>query len=234
MNRPRTLALWAWKLAPPARALIPPLWRPWGSRALQHAAAERRARGEPIRLHLGAAGHRLPGWLDTDLSPEAPYHLDTQRPFPLPDGSVAAIFAENLIEHMPLHALPGLLDECHRVLAPGAVLRLATPDLEAYARAYVERTPSGWALLERNRRYGYEFGPGIAAIVNKIVYADGHRYCFDFETLSTFLEKAGFTHVRRARVAESEHADLRGLEQHDVDTVLDDFVLAVDARRADR
>lgn len=53
--------------------------------------------------------------------------LDATRPLPFRDGALAAILMGELIEHVydPL----ALLAECHRVLAPGGVLVLTTPNL---------------------------------------------------------------------------------------------------------
>ena len=56
-----------------------------------------------------------------------------------PDGSVDAIYLGQMIEHLnPLHEAPGFIVECRRMLRPGGVLRIATPDLELLIKAYVD------------------------------------------------------------------------------------------------
>jgi len=55
-----------------------------------------------------------------------------------PDGSMDAVYASHMLEHLDRHAVPALLAECRRVLRPGGVLRLAVPDFEAMARLYVQ------------------------------------------------------------------------------------------------
>jgi O-antigen chain-terminating methyltransferase len=48
----------------------------------------------------------------------------------MPDASAGAITAMHLVEHLPFDLLIQLLDECRRVLRPGGVLALETPNPE--------------------------------------------------------------------------------------------------------
>lgn len=48
----------------------------------------------------------------------------------LPDGSAGAITGMHLVEHLPFEVLIQLLDECLRVLRPGGVIALETPNPE--------------------------------------------------------------------------------------------------------
>lgn len=48
----------------------------------------------------------------------------------LPDGSVGAITAMHVAEHLPFHVLIQLLDEAHRALCVGGVIALETPNPE--------------------------------------------------------------------------------------------------------
>jgi O-antigen chain-terminating methyltransferase len=48
----------------------------------------------------------------------------------LPAGSLAAVTAFHLIEHLPFEVLVRLLDEAHRVLVPGGLIILETPNPE--------------------------------------------------------------------------------------------------------
>lgn len=48
----------------------------------------------------------------------------------MPAGSAAAITSMHLVEHLPFETLIALIDECHRVLRPGGILILETPNPE--------------------------------------------------------------------------------------------------------
>jgi len=53
---------------------------------------------------------------------------DLRTPIPLPDGSVTRILTEEFIEHIPIPDIASLLVECHRLLKPGGLMRVACPD----------------------------------------------------------------------------------------------------------
>jgi len=91
-----------------------------------------------IALNLGGRlnCHPAPGYeglVAVDLFQGATgWHVthDLRDPLPLPDGSVAQIHTEDFLEHIRPAEIVALLTECHRVLAPGARLRIAVPDYE--------------------------------------------------------------------------------------------------------
>src|SRR5262245_5010551 len=103
--------------------------------------AKRRARARRIqeylressakKLQLGAGPTTLPGWLCTDLAPTSVsmVHLDVTKPFPFENVVFDYIFSEHLIEHISWNDGAAMLRECHRVLKPGGIIRIATPDL---------------------------------------------------------------------------------------------------------
>lgn len=57
---------------------------------------------------------------------------DIRKALRFDDESVSRILAEHVIEHVPFMAGFGFLRECHRVLEPGGVLRLAFPDASRF------------------------------------------------------------------------------------------------------
>jgi radical SAM superfamily enzyme YgiQ (UPF0313 family)/ubiquinone/menaquinone biosynthesis C-methylase UbiE len=53
---------------------------------------------------------------------------DLTEPLPIPDNSVHAFQAEDVLEHIEYRKLPAVLDEIFRVLKPGGYFRLSVPD----------------------------------------------------------------------------------------------------------
>ncbi len=68
---------------------------------------------------------------------------DLKKGIPAPDGSVDAVYHSHLLEHVDRDAVPAFLAEIWRVLRPGGVHRVVVPDLERYARDYLDSLESG-------------------------------------------------------------------------------------------
>lgn len=91
----------------------------------------------PIYLNIG-------GYLDCDPSPLYKNYIsvdmsdhagkgssvphDLTRPLPLEDNSVDRILTEHFLEHTTPADMEKILDEFHRVLKPGGIVRAAVPD----------------------------------------------------------------------------------------------------------
>jgi predicted SAM-dependent methyltransferase len=196
------------------------------TRALPHLAARghlarRRIIGryvaetEEPRLQIGAGPLGLPGWLNSDLI-SGDVYLDLERPLPLPDASFAFVFGEHVVEHVSEAAGRRLLAELRRVLRPGGVLRLTTPDLRKIVAIYEDENPvvsredyARFLGAETGKRY--ERG---CQVFNDYLRLWGHRYVYDEEDLTAKLVEARFTEIERCEPGESRHAALRGLERH--------------------
>ncbi len=173
----------------------------------------------PHKLHLGAGGAGLPGWLNTDLHPERwpTVRLNATRPFPLPTGVFDCIFSEHMIEHLPLDGARRMLSECFRVLKPDGRIRLATPDLDRVLRLYAspDTQPQAEYL-----RWAVPYGrhpadlPPAVVVINSLFHDHGHQFLLDEPTLDHLLRRAGFTGVQRCAPGESDDPQLRGLEIH--------------------
>ncbi len=83
------------------------------------AAPEAIALAEEARSRLGIGNVR---WLAADVADLAP----------VPDRSVDAVAAIDLVEHVDDPTLEGMLRECRRVLVPGGRLGIYTPDRAHY------------------------------------------------------------------------------------------------------
>lgn len=106
-----------------------------------------------IKLHIGCGPRIFKGWINIDLSYEPcdnylQYYTDkyypeeirgdrtdlyaidvTERGLPLPDNSVDVIFHEDFLEHLSQRDQIVFLAETYRVLKPGGVHRVNTPNL---------------------------------------------------------------------------------------------------------
>ncbi|HEY3747888.1 MAG TPA: methyltransferase domain-containing protein [Pseudonocardiaceae bacterium] len=142
--------------------------------------------------------------------------LDISEPLPFEDGAVDWVYAEHLVEHVPLPVAVGWLSEVRRVLAPGGLLRLTTPDLRRYADGYVKQ--DGFFNKHRRRLKVMRVGPPMpdrtAFMFNQIFYHYGHKWIYDEAELRYVLSQAGFDPAAMTVVAfgEGERQDLAELD----------------------
>lgn len=186
-----------------------------GHRVRRRAVERYFAATDAPALHIGAGPKRLDGWLNTDLI-AGDVHLDLERRLPLPDVSLAYAFGEHVIGSLSESAGIALLAELHRVLRPGGVLRLTTPDLEKLIAIYRdENTVVG--REEYTRFLDEQTGKPHATpcqVFNDCVRLWGIRYTYDEADLTAKLRDAGFTEIERVETGESRRPALRGLERH--------------------
>jgi len=172
---------------------------PWQIRA------RRSLRGKKdLRLHFGCGERILDGWVNVDgiPNPRADLLWDLRGPLPLFSQSVQYIFSEHLIEHLRWGEACRFLRECWRVLQPGGAIRLVSPDLEKFVRAYVAQDQGFF------RRASPE-SPEPGGALNLVFRRDGHHhYLFDYAELERALRHAGFVHVHRSAYGESSRPEL--------------------------
>ena len=96
------------------------------------------------QLNLGCGQRFLPHWTNLDFVGQEPSvrSHDLRKPLPFQDGRFAIVYHSHVLEHLTQHDARRLLRECHRVLAPGGVLRVVVPDLEQKARLYLSKLES--------------------------------------------------------------------------------------------
>lgn len=152
---------------------------------LRRALAERALVRAPRLLDLGCGdGTNLP-WLapfaerllgvDYNLlrllrarrsAPEAALFLGDLLDLPVPDGFADVVFFNHVIEHVPDDA--AALREAHRILAPGGLLVLGTPNEGAY----------WWQLA-------YRRAPAVRATTD-------HVHFYTADTIGRRMREAGF------------------------------------------
>lgn len=84
--------------------------------------------------------------------------VDLLEGIPLEDNVCDAVYHSHVLEHLGCEQGRKLMVECHRVLKPGGIARVAVPDLEQIARIYLRLLESAlagkkvegydWILLE--------------------------------------------------------------------------------------
>jgi predicted SAM-dependent methyltransferase len=141
--------------------------------------------------------------------------LDISEKLPFGGGCVDWVYAEHLIEHVPLLVAIRWLTEVRRILTPGGLLRITTPDLSKYALGYV--TGDSFFAKQRRRLHIMRFGPPMperpAFMFNQIFYLYGHRWLYDLDELRYVLARAGFASpVQACAYRAGTRADVAALD----------------------
>ncbi len=181
-----------------------------------------------IKLNLGASPiWAKAGWhtLDHKLKESTETAIaGNATGIDLPDESCEIVFCSHVFEHIPHTQLPIVLSEINRVLCPGGVLRLLTPDLAVIAKAYVEKDEQYFKkLLEEDESIRTDLGfggmlmnfivsPGqdtalLNRELNNFIAGYAHLYSYDYEMLSTMLLRLGYL-PHKVKFGQSKIAEL--------------------------
>ena len=155
------------------------------------------------RLHVGCGRHPIAGWVNIDNQdlPGVDVVADVTGGLAFRDSE--AVFAEHFLEHLRVDQALDFLTEAHRVLAPGAAIRLTTPNLDwVWATHYHPEAPA-----ETKRE--------MAIQLNRAFHGWEHQFLWNREMLGEALEAAGFVELAWRQRGESRWELFRGIERHE-------------------
>ena len=138
---------------------------------------------------------------------------DLRKGLPFDNDTVDFIYAGQMIEHLnPLYEVPQFLAECRRVLRPGGLIRISTPDLDILLTSYLNGDMLEFAIEQpqpyrdaksKALRLAYlMFGSLGPSSTNE--HYEGHHMTYNQESMKEVLEAAGFVNVTFFRPGESQ------------------------------
>lgn len=154
-----------------------------------------------MKLHLGCGKKHIPGFVHIDVRSykHINYVGEVDKLRFIKNGSCTLVYSCHVLEHFTKEYIPTVLKEWHRVLSPGGICRISVPDFAALCRLYLV-----------NQNLDEIIGP----IFGRQDYLYNiHRTIFDYETLGTYLIKAGFETVRPWNWRKTEHAGVDDYSQ---------------------
>jgi len=160
-------------------------------------------------VNLGCGPRILDGWINLDVNRadgiDVVWNLEFGMPFP--DQSCSALFGEHMIEHISKENAARLLHECLRVLEPGGILRISTPDVGLYLKSYAgDRKFLSHPAFDR---------PAETAMdrINTMMRENGgHLWVYDAESLIALVRSVGFAWVREQEFNRSNHPRMKGID----------------------
>jgi predicted SAM-dependent methyltransferase len=167
---------------------------------------------EKVKINLGSGHWKFEGWVNVDLDleslPDVGANLSGGLPFA--SGVARLMHTEDFIDQLDIEKAAEFLRECHRILAPGGVLRVLTPDMRKLAHLYLndpDKLKSMWKEF-----VGIDLFVGTAGeVFNSGMRFAGHTFLYDEETFKALSKRCGFD-ARRVEFQQSEKPELRGLD----------------------
>lgn len=158
-----------------------------------------------LMLNIGCGDIYFDGWVNIDLeSTKADLKHDLRTPLPYKNNSVDFIYNEHFIEHLTIQECMVVLSEFYRVLKPGGVLRISTPDLNYLIFKYL----FFWKRQDWIKEYGYGWIKTRAEMLNICFREWGHKYLYNKKELERRLREAGFKKIYRQRLNNSNFIEL--------------------------
>jgi hypothetical protein len=183
-----------------------------------------------LQVHLGCGQKAyIRGWLNVDAN------IVTARPdlwinllhgLPFRDNSVSIFYSNQVLEHLPEGALPGVFAELFRCLEPGGGVRIGVPHAGNSYRMYVAGRHDWFSDFPQNRK---SLGGRCA---NYLLCMNEHGALLDFSLMEELMTPAGFVDlkeclpVRESRLVGAEVLMLE--EESDFDTP---HLLVVEGRK---
>ena len=112
---------------------------PEGTGSYKSVIAKLLEEGQPIKFNMGCGRDRIDGYLGVDIhSDTADIKQDIMK-LDLPEQCADEIFASHVIEHIPQHRAPKVLEKWLATLKDGGMLVMETPDLAGLCKDYLEQ-----------------------------------------------------------------------------------------------
>lgn len=129
-------------------------------------------------------------------------HCDATRRIPYPDSSVKALYSSHMIEHLDRRDTAAFLREAWRVLRPGGVIRLSTPDLAELVAAY-GREGDGDRFIEAQFTCVERPRGATARLRQALTGPRHHLWLYDERSLCNLLERHGFCQATALKAGET-------------------------------
>lgn len=149
--------------------------------------------GTVQRMNWGCGSVRPVGWINADRlhGDNIAVTADIVHGLPIADDTLDYIVSIHALQDLPFMDVVPALTELKRVLRSGGVLRLGLPDLDRAIVAYLSGDKDYFYIPDRESQ---TIGGKLAA---QMTWYGSSRMLFTWDSISEWLEKAGFTSVLR-------------------------------------
>ena len=163
-------------------------------------------------LHLGCGDLYVDGFVNADFFSilwimrkhmrKPDWMLDLRYPLNCPDNIWDGVFTEHTIEHLYHSQVYNLLEELHRTMKDGAVIRITVPDLKKYVDFYTKNFSNDDYLdFQKHYKLGAE-------AIRELTQNYFHHSVWDAELLTEIMKCVGFHDVQERKFKDGENTYL--------------------------
>lgn len=159
-----------------------------------------------VKLNLGCGKTRIPGFINIDsnlkaIGADIILDLNDINKF-FENESIELVYMSHILEYYDYEKGLDLLKNIFKLLLPKGIIRIAVPDFYILSSLYLKHNVDLKTII----------GPLYGKWKNNDEYIY-HKTVYDMKILTTQLETAGFTDIKKWNWRETEHADIDDYSQ---------------------
>lgn len=150
--------------------------------------------------------------------PENVIYGDIVKGLPVKLNSCDGIYSSHTLEHLSLNDFRSALSNTYKILKVGGIFRCVVPDLESYARTYINNIEKGnenssLIFLFDDTLLGYKNrNRNVTKILTNYFSNSNHLTMWDNLSLINEVTKIGFSSVRKCKFNDSADSMFKHVE----------------------
>ena len=140
---------------------------------------------------------------------------DVIEGLPVAERSAPGAYCSHVLEHLALNEFRVTLQHVFSYLKPGGVFRLVVPDLEYFARLYVnsDRVDASITFMREAHLGEADKTRGLGDMAKSLFGRSRHLTMWDYKVMAAELDRVGFTRIRRASFNDAEDPRFLDVEE---------------------
>jgi len=187
-----------------------------------------------IKFNIGCGINLIKGWFNLDngdmygLFGEI-YFCDIKKHFNIPNNTVDVIYISHTLEHLESWEARFFLQECHRILKIGGIIRIVVPDLDILYEKFIQKDEAfftnpiiaGYSKEEIENYFNQSSYLTFSDLFLGVFYSSEffrrthsgfHKYIYNKEILFQRLKSAGFDKIFIKKWGESLDNEIKEFE----------------------
>jgi|SRR5208283_2913505 len=136
---------------------------------------------------------------------------DATKGLPIQNASVDVIYSSHMLEHLDRNEAARFLNESFRLLRSGGIIRIAVPDIKKQVDQYNETGDTN-VFIEATHLCEFRPRSLVQRLRLLLVGTRHHQWMYDGRSLSSLLQKHGFTKTEVMSAGQTKIDDYQPLD----------------------